>query len=135
MSLLEVVVVLVLTAFLFGVALPRMRVAAERAAVRGAVADIVATLSSARELAVAGGVPVSVSVGPAEPTLRVVRGADTLATRDLGRMFGVTVRASRDSLAYDVRGLGVGAANLTFLVLRGTTADTVTVSRLGRVRW
>jgi type II secretory pathway pseudopilin PulG len=131
----ELVVVLVLAAVVLGVAVPRMRAAAERAAVRGAVADIVATLSTARQLALSHGGGVAVSIDAAGATIRVLRGGDTVATRALGRVFGVTLQTSRDSLAYDGRGLGVGAANLTFVVLRGITADTVVVSRLGRVRW
>jgi Tfp pilus assembly protein FimT len=133
-SLPEMVVVLVLTAILLGIAIPRLRESAERAAVRGAVADIVSTLSAARQLAVSRGGGVSVAIDAPGATLRVLRYDDTLATRPLGRMFGVTVTSTRDSLAYDARGLGSGAANLTFVVVRGMTADTVVVSRLGRVR-
>jgi Tfp pilus assembly protein FimT len=130
----ELIAVLALTAIILGIAIPRMRHAAERAAVRGAVADVVATLSTARQLAAShGGVSVAIDAGAA--TIRVVRDGDTVITRALGHMFGVAITSSRDSLAYDGRGLGSGAANLTFIVLRGTTVDTVVVSRLGRVRW
>ena len=133
-SLPELVTALALTALLLAIAVPRMRHVVERAAVRGAVADIVTTLTVAREVAVSrGGAAVAVDAGSA--SLYVVRAGDTLAARRLGSVFGVTVRATRDSLAYDARGLGVGAANLTFFVARGSTADTVVVSRLGRVRW
>jgi Tfp pilus assembly protein FimT len=131
----ELVAVLLLTAIVLGIAVPRVRIAAERAAVRGAVADIVATLSTARQLAVAHRGRVAVSVDAADGVLRVIRDGDTVTSRALGRMFGVTLGSTRDSLAYDGRGLGSGAANLTFVVARGTTADTVVVSRLGRVRW
>jgi Tfp pilus assembly protein FimT len=134
-SMPELVAVLLLTAILLGITIPRVRQSAERAAVRGAVADIVATLSTARQLAVARGGRVAVSVDAPSATLRVLRDDDTVVTRPIGRMFGVTVTSTRDSLAYDARGLGLGAANLTFVVVRGMTADTVVVSRLGRVRW
>jgi Tfp pilus assembly protein FimT len=134
-SMPELVAVLVLTAIVLGIALPRVRLGAERAAVRGAVADIVTTLSTARQLAVSHGGGVAVSINAAAATIRVLRHGETVTTRALGRMFGVTLQSSRDSLAYDGRGLGSGAANLTIVVLRGITADTVVVSRLGRVRW
>jgi Tfp pilus assembly protein FimT len=134
-SLPELVAVLALTAIILGIAVPRVRLAAERAAVRGAVADIVTTLSTARQLAVSHGAGISVSIDADVGTIRVLRQGDTLMTRAIGTTFGVTLRTSRDSLAYDARGLGSGAANLTFVVLRGSTADTVVVSRLGRVRW
>jgi Tfp pilus assembly protein FimT len=134
-SMPELVAVLVLTAIVLGIAVPRVRHSAERAAVRGAVADIVATLSTARQLAVARGGRVAVSVDASSGTLHVLRDDDTVVTRPIGRLFRVAVKSTRDSLAYDARGLGMGAANLTFVVLRGMTADTVVVSRLGRVRW
>ncbi len=131
----ELVAVLVLTAIILGIAVPRVRFAAERAAVRGAVADVVTTLSTARQLAVSHGGGVSLAIDGDAGTIRVLRQGDTVMTRTIGMTFGVTLRSSRDSLAYDARGLGSGAANLTFVVRRGTTADTVVVSRLGRVRW
>lgn len=134
-SLPELVAVLALTAILLGIAIPRMRESAERAAVRGAVAEVVAALSAARELAVSRRGGIALAVDRRDTAIHVIGDGDTLLTRRLGRVFGVTIRSSRDSLAYDARGLGLGAANLTFVVLRGTTVDTVVVSRLGRVRW
>ena len=134
-SMPELVAVLVLTAIVLAIAIPRMSDLAERSAVRGAIAEVVATLSAARHLAVSRGGGVSVAVDDRSATIHVVGDGDTLMTRRLGNVFGVTIRSTRDSLAYDARGLGLGAANLTFVVVRGTTADTVVVSRLGRVRW
>jgi Tfp pilus assembly protein FimT len=134
-SMPELVAVLALTAIIVGIAVPRVHHAAERAAVRGAVADIVTTLSTARQLSVSYGGGVSVSIDTRTATIRVLRDGDTVLTRAIGTTFGVALSSSRDSLAYDGRGLGSGAANLTFVVVRGISADTVIVSRLGRVRW
>jgi len=131
----ELAIVLVVTAIILAIAVPRMRHVAERHAVRGAVADIVATLAAARQIAVSSGGGVSVAIDAPTATIRVVRRGDTIVTRPLGHLFGVTLRTTRDSLALDARGLGSGAANLTFVVVRGITTDTVVVSRLGRVRW
>jgi Tfp pilus assembly protein FimT len=131
----ELVAVLVVTAILLGIAVPRMRASAERTAVRGAVSEVLATLSAARQLAVSRGGGVAVRLGRQDTSIHVIGDGDTLLTRRLGNVFGVTLHSTRDSLAYDARGLGLGAANLTITVLRGTTADTVVVSRLGRVRW
>lgn len=134
-SILELVAVLALTAVILAVAVPRMHDIVERAAVRGGVADVVTSLSVARQLAISHGGGVSLGIDAPRATTYVVSRGDTLVTRRLGQSFGVTLRSTRDSLAYDARGLGVGAANLTIIVMRGMTADTVVVSRLGRVRW
>src|SRR3712207_4342942 len=80
-SLPEMVAVLVLTAIVLAVAVPRMRYGVERAAVRGAVADVVATLSAARQLAVSNGGGVAVSVDGPSATIRVTRHGDTVLDR------------------------------------------------------
>jgi Tfp pilus assembly protein FimT len=134
-SMPELVAVLALTAILLGIAIPRIRESAERTAVRGAVAEVVAALSAARQLAVSRGGGVAVALDQRDTAIHVIGDGDTLLTRRLGSVFGVTLRSTRDSLAYDARGLGLGAANLTITLLRGMTEDTVVVSRLGRVRW
>jgi hypothetical protein len=74
-----------------------------------------------------------VTVQPASARLVVHAGADTLRGASW-RALGVTVEATRDSLAYGPDGLGVGAANLRLILRRGGAADTLSVSRLGRVR-
>jgi hypothetical protein len=38
-------------------------------------------------------------------------------------------------MAYAANGLGVGGANLRLVLSRGRRADTINVSRLGRVEW
>jgi hypothetical protein len=60
--------------------------------------------------------------------------AETAFVSDLRALYGVRLAASRDSLAYAADGLGWGAANARLVVRRGMSAETVTVSRLGRVR-
>lgn len=131
----ELLATLTISAIVLAITIPRMRTVAERNAVRGATSDVIATLSSARQLAVAHRGAVWIDIDTSTATLRVRRDADTLMSRHLRTLFGVDLHANRDSLAYDARGLGAGAANLTFIVQRGSTADTVVVSRLGRVRW
>jgi hypothetical protein len=58
-----------------------------------------------------------------------------LSRAALGHAHGVALAANRDSLVFDVRGLGYGAANLTMIARRGGAAESLVVSRLGRVRW
>ena len=60
--------------------------------------------------------------------------ADTVAHRMLASSHGVSLTVSRDSMAYAPNGLGYGASNLTVILRRGAAAETIFVSRLGRVR-
>ena len=60
--------------------------------------------------------------------------ADTVTERQLGQSHGVAILTTRDSMAYAPNGLGYGASNLSIVIRRGRVADTVVVSRLGRVR-
>jgi hypothetical protein len=79
--------------------------------------------------------PVSVRFDTVAATLELrVRGV-VLSRAALGHAHGVALSSTRDSLAYDVRGLGYGAANLTMIARRGAAAESLVVSRLGRVRW
>jgi hypothetical protein len=62
-------------------------------------------------------------------------GGVTITRAAFGHAHGVSLSTNRDSLAYDVRGLGYGAANLTLVARRGRAAESLVVSRLGRQRW
>jgi hypothetical protein len=46
----------------------------------------------------------------------------------------VSMVATRDSMAYLPSGLGYGAANMSVFLERGDRLDTISISRLGRVR-
>ena len=59
----------------------------------------------------------------------------TLVRRSLRTIYGVTLSTNRDSAVYDARGLGYGVSNLTVVIRRAALVDTLTMSRLGRVRW
>ena len=49
---------------------------------------------------------------------------------------GVSLTATRDSIAIQPNGLGVGAANTKIVLRRGMTVESLTTSRLGRLkRW
>lgn len=133
-TLLELLIVLMIASVLLGIAIPRARLALDRIVVHAAAGDVAATLSTARMLALAGHSAVAVDVDSASGTLRVRRGSEQVLSRSIGYAHGVRVGGNRDSLTYDARGLGHGAANLSIIVRRRSAAETVFVSRLGRVR-
>lgn len=106
----------------------------DRLAVRTAARAVREALGLAREQAIAGGSRAAVRFGSATGTVTVHTSEDSLHRVQLWQTLGVALEASRDSMAYLPSGLGYGAANVQIVLRRGVHADTVTVSRLGRVR-
>jgi len=134
-TLAELLVVLAVMGLLLGLSIPLVATAADRAAVRAATTDAAAVFRMARNEAIYRRAAVAVMID----TLRgsVIARADTsfLVRRDLGGAYGVRLAATRDTMAFDAHGLGVGAANLSVIARRGRFADTLFVSRLGRLRY
>ena len=106
----------------------------DRIAVRNAVDEAAGALARARDEALALHALVSVRIDTTDATVVLRTGALRLALYAIGHEHGVTLATTRDSISFDVRGLGFGAANLTLVARRGTAVDTLVVSRLGRVR-
>lgn len=131
----EIVVVLVVMAVLLGLALPRLTGAADRAAVRAAIVDAAAVFRSARSGAIYRRAPVAVIIDTLRSAVSARADSIVLLQRELGQGYGVRLTATRDSMAFDAHGLGVGVANLSLVARRGRFADTLFVSRLGRLRY
>jgi len=133
-TLLELLIVVTIVATLTAVALPRTRRLLDANAARSAASDAVNMLELARHLAMARGERVSVDIdsGPARLTTRA--GVDTIRKRDEKAINGVKFAATRTPVVFSQLGMGFGVSNLTLVVTRGEAAETVTVSRLGRVR-
>jgi Tfp pilus assembly protein FimT len=125
--------VLAVVGVLLAVSVPSAVQLLDTATVLVARQEATALLALARGHALAVGRATAVSVQGAEARLVVHAGTDTLRAASW-RALGVTLDATRDSLAYGPDGLGVGAANLRLILRRGAAADTLSVSRLGRVR-
>ena len=130
----ELLIVLTILGVVLAIAIPNARSGLDRVSVRSAAGDIRATLGYARMLAMSGGIAVAVEVDSVLGTLSVRRGDEKIFMRGIGHAHGVRLGKTRDSLTYDPRGFGRGAANLSILVRRGVSVETVFVSRLGRVR-
>jgi hypothetical protein len=107
----------------------------DSAAVHAAVADIGSTFDLARARAIAGRAVTAVVVDTVAGELIVRSFGETIARRAILRSYGVQMHANRDSVAYDARGLGYGVSNVTVVVRRGTFVDTLSMSRLGRLRY
>ena len=112
----------------------RIAVLRDRASVRGAATEAATTFAVARRWALSRSVRTAVDIDTATATLTVRSYGDTIARRALGASHEVTLTSTRDSMAYAPNGLGYGASNLTLVLRRGASAETLVVSRLGRVR-
>jgi len=133
-TLAELVVVCTLTAVVAGIAVPRTRNVLDGLRLRQAAHEVAGALTIARAAAIRRGTYTRLVVDESSGTVRVESEIDTLLNRPLSRMHRVALRASRDTITYAPTGLGFGVANSTIVVSIGQRAETVTVSRLGRMR-
>lgn len=133
-TLIEQLIGLSLLSLLFGITVHEAATLRDRLSLRAARGAVREALAFAREQAIAGGTRVAVRFDDAGGRIVVYAGADSLHRVAVRTGWGVEFEASRDSTAYGPSGLGVGAANLSLVLRRGALADTLTVSRLGRVR-
>jgi prepilin-type N-terminal cleavage/methylation domain-containing protein len=133
-NIIEIVIVLSIIAILSAIALPRAAGFIDAMEVRGAVTEIDALFSLARHVAIGRAVQSTLDIDPARGVIAVRIGPDTMMKRELETAHGVTLQSTRASITYSQTGIGYGAANLTLIVTRNLAADTIFVSRLGRVR-
>src|SRR5687768_9065284 len=125
-AVVELLMVLIIIGVILAIAIPRSQRMLDGITVRSAAGDVQATLRLARTLAL--------DVDSVNGIVRIRRGSEILLARSVGSAHGVRLESTRDSLTYDSRGLGRGAANLSIIVRKRTSAETVFVSRFGRVR-
>lgn len=133
-SLFELMVVVAILAFLASVSAPRASRLLDRLGVRGGTHDVLLALATARSAATHRGDYAAFLADSATGELLVVCGRDTLFRRNVAQARRVTLSVTRDSITFAPTGIGWGAANTTVIVSRGAVADTIVVSRMGRVR-
>lgn len=123
-----------MVSILSAVAVPKIGAMLDSIAVRGAVDDVQALLDGARHIAMTRGERATVELDTIQTVVTLRVGRDTLSRREEGPLTGVRFHATRSSVTYTQLGMGFGVSNLTLAVSRGAAAETLTVSRLGRVR-
>lgn len=126
--------VLTVIAIVSAVVIPRAASFIDAIEVRGAVTEIESLFSTARHIAIARGAQTVLDIDAGQGVISLRVGIDTLQKRELARGHGVALSTTRASITYSPTGVGYGAANLTLIVARNLAADTIYVSRLGRVR-
>jgi prepilin-type N-terminal cleavage/methylation domain-containing protein len=130
-TLLELLIVCTIIGIAAGIAVPRLRAATDSFAVEGAVRDVASAFAFARVAALRHeGADVAIdSLG-----VTVHAGGQVVYQRAVAARHGVAMRSSVALVRYAGTGLGIGLSNGSVFVSRGSRADTVVISRLGRVR-
>ncbi len=132
-TMIETVVVLIVLAILAGASVASLVSLRDRTAVRLAATDVTHLFADARGMALTSATRTAVRLDTAANTVAVIAGDDTLRTLHL-REYGVTMRTTRDSVAYGPTGVGWGANTATITLSRRSARASLAVSRLGRVR-
>jgi len=134
-TLIEMAIVLVLIGVLAGLAAPRLAAYVDRLAVRRAKDEIASFYHKARIAAVYRAVRLRVTFTD-DSLLAVAEGStDSIVWKAPGpARHGVAMTASRREIRLYPNGLGLGGANTKLLIQRGNAVDSLTISRLGRLR-
>jgi prepilin-type N-terminal cleavage/methylation domain-containing protein len=135
-SLGELMVVLALTALLLAVVVPRLAPAFDRIATEAAARDVTTAIEVARSAAVMQGTRARLHIGPDSLWIDRQQGGGWVpyARWPGPAASGVTLSVSNSQLVFGPLGVGWGLANTRVVLRRGSHTETITTSRLGRVR-
>jgi prepilin-type N-terminal cleavage/methylation domain-containing protein len=133
-TLIEITVTLCILSILSAIAVPRAAKFLDGIHVHGAVMEVESLFSAARHMAIARGAQTTVEIDTAARVIVVSAEGVRLRDANIGADHDVTLSATRRGMSYSPTGMGYGAANLSVVVRRNSFADTVFVSRLGRLR-
>lgn len=134
-TLIELAMVLVVIGVLTGLAGPRVAAYVDWLAVNRAEAETAAFYNRARIAAVYRAVRVRIAFA-GDSLIAIAEGSvDSILGSTPGpERHGVALVASRAEIRLYPNGLGLGAANTKLVFRRGAAADSLTISRLGRIR-
>ena len=133
-TIIELTIVVCVLAVLSAIAMPTATRLVDRIRVRAAVTEIESLFEAARHIAIVRATQTSVEIDTAERMISVTVDGDTVRRGALGAELGVHLAANRSAMTYSPTGVGYGAANLSVVVGKNSSVDTIFVSRLGRVR-
>lgn len=126
--------ILAIVALIATLLLPSLARVYDGVQVRGAARDVMMIFFSARARAIDDARMTSVSLDATTGRVLLVARGETLLVRPVGVVHGVRIATSRPTATYFPDGLGRGGANLSIVLTRGAVAETVLVSREGRVK-
>lgn len=130
-TLLEVLIVCALISIAAGIAVPRIRWFADALAVDAAAREVTSLFAFGRLVALRDrGAEIAID----SMSLRLTSHGRLVRDRRLSADHGVRVRTTVSLVRYAATGIGLGLSNGTLYITRGAAADTIVISRLGRVR-
>jgi Tfp pilus assembly protein FimT len=136
MTLTELMTVLAIIGIVTAVTMPRVVSWTDRAAVRRAAGEVAAFYHRARLEAMVRGARVRVEVRADSLRAVLEDGSEVvLLARSGPSRHDVAFAASRSVIRIHPNGLGAGGANTKLVMWRGAAAESLTTSRLGRLRW
>lgn len=134
-TLLELLVVLIVIGVVVAAVVPPLGHALDRIAVDETMDRYAALHETTRQLAIVRSDLARIEIDTAQRTAVLsVHGAgawDTVDTRPLG---AAAISTSQNAVTFSPMGYGWGLSNATIVARRGTVAETLTVSRTGRLK-
>jgi prepilin-type N-terminal cleavage/methylation domain-containing protein len=136
-QLIELFTALVIVGVLAAYGYPKLRQGLLKGNVRSAVMAVIAMHDRARSRAIASGRTAKLVLTSGNfkvVTSNAVTGStSTLTTQNVASQYGVTITPSRDTLAFDSRGLGTETGATTIIVSNAALADTVNITAIGKI--
>ncbi len=137
-SLAEVMVTLTIVALVSAIAVPRLNGLLDWVAVDSAAREVTTPLAVARNAGILQAARARLAI--AADSLRIdrwgKRGWEAVARWPGPGPHGVALEVTNPEVVFGPMGIGWGASNTRVVLRRGSHAETITTSRLGRVkRW
>ncbi len=136
-TIFELAMVVVVAAIIGGLAVPRVGSALDQIATDRAVSGVMVFYHRARLVGTWRATPVELEFRHDSLTATLRGATDSVVLSVAGPAYhGVSMSASRSKISIYPSGLGWGAANTKLIFRRGAAAESLTTSRLGRLkRW
>jgi prepilin-type N-terminal cleavage/methylation domain-containing protein len=127
----ELLIVCVIIGVMLAIAAPRVRAMTDAISVDAAAREIMSVFAVARLVALRDrGAEVRVD----SMTVRLISHGGLVRERRVADAHGIRIRTTLGVVRYAATGIGLGLSNGSIYLSKGAAADTIVISRLGRVR-
>jgi Tfp pilus assembly protein FimT len=130
-TLVETLIICVITGIMLGIAAPRVGAIRDSISVDAAAREITSVFAFARLVALRDrGAEIYVD----SVTVRLTASGRVQSEQRVAARHGVRIRTTLGLVRYAATGMALGLSNGAIYISRGAAADTIVISRLGRVR-